>query len=81
MWVCAGADPIMTEPELVQIGDYAAIDNASLIAHINSRGQVRSIRYSSLPFSIRKRQHTSAYVSIHTLSSHASTFVDRFLAA
>ena len=34
-----GADPIMTEPELVQIGHYAAIDNASLIAHINSRGQ------------------------------------------
>lgn len=29
----------MTEPELVQIGHYAAIDNASLIAHINSRGQ------------------------------------------
>ena len=34
-----GADPIMTEPELVQIGAYAAIDDASLIAHINSRGE------------------------------------------
>ena len=34
-----GADPIMTEPELVQIGSRAAIDDASLIAHINSRGQ------------------------------------------
>jgi acetyltransferase-like isoleucine patch superfamily enzyme len=33
-----GADPIMTEPELVQIGDQAAIDDASLIAHINSKG-------------------------------------------
>jgi len=34
-----GADPIMTEPELVQIGHYAAIDDASLIAHINSCGE------------------------------------------
>ena len=34
-----GADPIMTEPELVQVGHYAAIDDASLIAHINSGGE------------------------------------------
>ena len=28
----------MTEPELVKIGDYASIDDASVIAHINTRG-------------------------------------------
>ena len=28
----------MTEPDLVTIGDCASIDNASLIAHINTRG-------------------------------------------
>jgi len=32
------ADPMMTEPELIQIGDKACVDNASMIAHINARG-------------------------------------------
>ncbi len=30
---------MMTEPDLVKIGDNACIDDASLIAHINSKGQ------------------------------------------
>mmetsp|Transcript_37303 Transcript_37303/g.99393 ORF Transcript_37303/g.99393 Transcript_37303/m.99393 type:complete len:132 (-) Transcript_37303:629-1024(-) len=30
---------MMTEPDLVQIGDQACIDDASVIAHINSQGQ------------------------------------------
>ena len=33
-----GAEPMMTEPDLVSIGDMAGIDAASLVAHINSRG-------------------------------------------
>jgi len=33
-----GGDPMMTEPDLVTIGDDCCIDNASLIAHINTRG-------------------------------------------
>lgn len=33
------ADPMMTEPDLVTIDDNACIDNASLICHVNSRGQ------------------------------------------
>lgn len=33
-----GGDPMMTEPELVTIGDYTSIDDASVIAHINTRG-------------------------------------------
>lgn len=36
-----GADPMMTEPDLVEIGDEACIDDASLIAHINTRGVFR----------------------------------------
>jgi len=36
-----GADPMMTEPDLVDIGDQACIDDASLIAHINTRGVFR----------------------------------------
>jgi len=32
------AHPMMTEPELVQIGDGASIDVASVIAHINTQG-------------------------------------------
>jgi hypothetical protein len=36
-----GGDPMMTEPELVTIGDGASVDNASLIAHINTRGTFR----------------------------------------
>jgi acyl-CoA synthetase (AMP-forming)/AMP-acid ligase II/carbonic anhydrase/acetyltransferase-like protein (isoleucine patch superfamily)/acyl carrier protein len=36
-----GADPMMTEPDLVTIGDHACIDDASLIAHINTRGVFR----------------------------------------
>ena len=31
----------MTEPDLVTIGDNASIDDASLIAHINTRGTFR----------------------------------------
>lgn len=31
-------DPMMTEPDLVSIGDGTSIDNASLISHINTRG-------------------------------------------
>lgn len=33
-----GADPMMTEPELVTIGDKACVDDASLIAHLNTGG-------------------------------------------
>ncbi|KAJ3400237.1 hypothetical protein HDU80_007139 [Chytriomyces hyalinus] len=33
-----GADPMMTEPELVTIGDHSVIDCASVVAHINSKG-------------------------------------------
>ncbi|TPX75427.1 hypothetical protein CcCBS67573_g03290 [Chytriomyces confervae] len=33
-----GADPMMTEPELVTIGDHTVIDCASVVAHINSKG-------------------------------------------
>ncbi len=36
-----GGDPMMTEPELVTIDDGAAVDDASLIAHINTRGVFR----------------------------------------
>ena len=34
-----GGDPMMTEPELVSIGDGACVDDASLVAHLNSRGR------------------------------------------
>lgn len=34
---------MMTEPDLVTIGDGAAIDNASLIAHINTKGQFKYV--------------------------------------
>merc|ERR1712176_1414518 len=33
-----GADPMMTEPEMVTIDDGACIDDASLIAHLNTQG-------------------------------------------
>lgn len=33
-----GGDPMMTEPDLVQIGDGSAIDDASLVCHRNTRG-------------------------------------------
>ncbi|CAE7636081.1 unnamed protein product [Symbiodinium microadriaticum] len=36
-----GGDPMMTEPDLVTIHDGAAVDDASLIAHINTRGVFR----------------------------------------
>jgi acetyltransferase-like isoleucine patch superfamily enzyme/acyl carrier protein len=36
-----GGDPMMTEPDLVTIGANSCIDNASLIAHINTRGVFR----------------------------------------
>ncbi|KAJ3121583.1 hypothetical protein HK100_012325 [Physocladia obscura] len=33
-----GADPMMTEPDLLTIGDHSVVENASLICHINSKG-------------------------------------------
>ncbi|KAJ3290793.1 hypothetical protein HDU79_002958 [Rhizoclosmatium sp. JEL0117] len=33
-----GADPMMTEPELVSIGDHTVVDKASIISHINTKG-------------------------------------------
>lgn len=33
-----GADPMMTEPDLVTVGDYSSVDNCSLVSHINTRG-------------------------------------------
>lgn len=35
----AGADPMMTEPDLVTIGDGCCIDDASLVAHVNTLGE------------------------------------------
>lgn len=34
-----GADPMMEEPEFLHIGDEACIDQAVLIAHLNTRGE------------------------------------------
>lgn len=34
-----GADPMMEEPDLLHIGDDAHIDQAVLIAHLNTRGE------------------------------------------
>jgi hypothetical protein len=31
-------DPVMTEPDLVTVGNGACVDNAFLVSHINSRG-------------------------------------------
>jgi hypothetical protein len=39
-----GADPMMTEPDMVTIEDNACIDDASLIAHINTRGVFRYVQ-------------------------------------
>lgn len=36
-----GGDPMMTEPDMVQIGDRTIVDDASLVAHINTRGEFR----------------------------------------
>ncbi|BDA51313.1 probable peroxisomal-coenzyme A synthetase at N-terminal half [Coccomyxa sp. Obi] len=36
-----GADPPMTEPDLVTIQDNACVDDASLVCHINSRGEFK----------------------------------------
>mmetsp|Transcript_1799 Transcript_1799/g.2830 ORF Transcript_1799/g.2830 Transcript_1799/m.2830 type:complete len:1652 (-) Transcript_1799:132-5087(-) len=36
-----GGDPMMTEPDLVSIGDATSVDDSSLIAHINTRGVFR----------------------------------------
>jgi hypothetical protein len=44
-----GGDPMMTEPDMVTIGSNSCIDNASLIAHINTRGVFRSLSDSAIP--------------------------------
>ncbi|KAI8609893.1 hypothetical protein BC830DRAFT_795380 [Chytriomyces sp. MP71] len=34
-----GGDPMLTEPDLVSIGDHTVVDKASIVAHINSKGK------------------------------------------
>lgn len=34
----AGADPYMPEPDLVTIGDHSVIDSASIVCHLNTKG-------------------------------------------
>jgi carbonic anhydrase/acetyltransferase-like protein (isoleucine patch superfamily) len=34
----AGADPFMPEPDLVTLGDRTVVDCASIVAHLNTRG-------------------------------------------
>lgn len=34
----SGADPFMPEPELVTLGDYCVVDCASIVCHLNTRG-------------------------------------------
>jgi len=36
-----GADPAMTEPDIVKIGDRAMLDSCSVIGHLNTRGFFR----------------------------------------
>ena len=36
-----GGDPMMTEPDLCSIGDFAAVDDASVISHINTKALLR----------------------------------------
>ncbi len=43
-----GGDPMFTEPDLVTVGDFVGIDDASVIAHINTRGVFRY--YSTISF-------------------------------
>lgn len=40
----AGGDPFMPEPDLVTIGDHVVIDIASLVAHLNTRGNFELVR-------------------------------------
>lgn len=36
-----GGDPMFTEPDIVTIGNFVSIDDASVIGHINTRGMFR----------------------------------------
>ena len=53
LWA-GGRVGLMTEPDLVELGDRVALDDCSVVAHINSRGQ----------FSLNKLSIGSSYVSI-----------------
>jgi acyl-CoA synthetase (AMP-forming)/AMP-acid ligase II/acetyltransferase-like isoleucine patch superfamily enzyme len=40
----SGGDPFMPEPDLVDIGDGCVVDNASIVAHLNTRGNFELVR-------------------------------------
>jgi acetyltransferase-like isoleucine patch superfamily enzyme len=40
----AGGDPFMPEPDLVDIGDRCVVDNSSIVAHLNTRGNFQLVR-------------------------------------
>jgi acetyltransferase-like isoleucine patch superfamily enzyme len=41
-----GGDPVMTEPDLVEVGAGACVDNCSLVSHTNTRGTLELHRLS-----------------------------------
>lgn len=40
----AGADPSMPEPDLVKLGDRCVVDVASIVSHLNTRGNFELVR-------------------------------------
>lgn len=65
-----GGDPMFTEPDLVTVGDFVGIDDASVIAHINTRGVFRLNKMSIGAGSILKsmsRLLSGASMEAHTI--------------
>lgn len=48
----AGADPFMPEPDLVELGDRVVIDMASIVSHLNTRGNFELVK-------IKMEDHTT----------------------
>lgn len=60
----AGANPFMPEPDLVTLGDRTVVDCASLVAHLNTRGN-----FELVPITVEKdcalRTHSHVQQGVH----------------
>ncbi len=65
---------MMTEPDLVTIGDNACVDNASLISHINTRGIFKSVFFVDFVLTFHQIESNCCWPQLRLEVEHKSSF-------
>jgi len=75
----SGADPFMPEPDLVTLGDYCVVDCASIVCHLNTRGnfELQRITVEDRYVQAKKRIPAGSSILRCTYSSFRLLFSSR----